>query len=293
MAENPPKMDSQFRDAEELALGTRMKDYEKQYQKYLDPKLPFMVRLDGRSFSKLTQGLHKPFDEKFASVMTAVACDLLEEFKPRTVYTQSDEISLLFYLSDNPDSQHIFGGRVDKIVSVMAAYATARLIIHLLKEDWSGYSPNVQQKMTSGHVSFDGRAFSLDETEMCNCIVWRCRHDCVRNITSNYATCKFGHKAVHGWDGNKMREELKKAGIDWDTDVPAASLGSAIAVPLRAKYGVFVKKAQVPVTVTVPSGPSAGKTLDVMRSKIVTRSFLLDRASPENVELMKAKYAAW
>lgn len=273
---------SDITDAEELALGSRMKSYEKTTHTFLDAKQPYMVRLDGRSFSNFTSGLKKPFDEKFASVMASVAADLLEEFNPRTVYTQSDEISLLFYPGELPTSQHIFNGRTDKIVSVMASFATARLVTHLNKQDWSGYPLKVRDKMTAGYVSFDGRVFSLNELEMCNCLVWRCRHDCVRNTTSNYAICKFGSKAVHGWDGNKMREELKKAGIDWDKDVPD-----------RARFGLFLKKAQISIRTTVPAGPSAGKVVDAIRTKVVSKSFLLDRATQDNIELLKAKYVDW
>jgi len=267
--------------AESNSLGARMKRHEQTSNIVLDPTMPFMVRLDGRKFSKFTAGLKRPFDMQFANVMTAVASDLLEEFNPRTVYTQSDEISLLFYPGDVPAlSQHIFGGRVHKIVSVFAAFATARLVKHLSTQPWSDYPQHVQDRMLAGYVAFDGRAFSLDDTEMCNCIIWRCCHDCIRNTTSNYAHHEFGHSAIVGWSGIKMREELKKAGIDWHKDIPD-----------RARFGVFLKKMQYTTVVEIPGGVNElVATIEATRTRIVSRSFKLDRATDQFVALLKAKY---
>lgn len=80
-----------------------------------------VVRVDGRSFSRLTeQHFTKPFDETFAELMVTTADALLTELNGRYAYTQSDEISIL--LAPGHD---MFGRGVEKLVSVSAGLASA------------------------------------------------------------------------------------------------------------------------------------------------------------------------
>ena len=52
------------------SLGDRMKDYEKQQLQFIPPDWPFIVRLDGNSFSKFTKQLKKPFDDIFLKIVS-------------------------------------------------------------------------------------------------------------------------------------------------------------------------------------------------------------------------------
>jgi len=85
---------------------------------------PFLVRIDGRSFHSLTKYLEmeKPFDERFCNAMVETCKSLLEEsgLNPLFAYTFSDEINM--YFSHAP-----FGGRVEKIDSVAASFASSIL----------------------------------------------------------------------------------------------------------------------------------------------------------------------
>jgi tRNA(His) 5'-end guanylyltransferase len=89
---------------------------------------PLFVRLDGRAFHRLarTLDLARPFDERFAGAMAAVARRLVTGagFSPVFTYTFSDEISCFF-------TELPFGGRVEKIDSVLAAFAASALTIEL------------------------------------------------------------------------------------------------------------------------------------------------------------------
>lgn len=85
---------------------------------------PFFVRIDGRSFHGLLKSLEmkKPFDERFRDAMAYACKSLLEEsgLNPLFAYTFSDEINLYFR---HPP----FGGRVEKIDSVAASFASSVL----------------------------------------------------------------------------------------------------------------------------------------------------------------------
>lgn len=87
---------------------------------------PVFVRLDGRTFHRLTEvlGLEKPFDEFFHKGMVATCIALIAEsgLNPDLAFTFSDEISLYF-------TKLPFSGRVEKIDSVAASYAASSLTL--------------------------------------------------------------------------------------------------------------------------------------------------------------------
>lgn len=90
-------------------LGDRMKAYENvETGRRFTPLLPVYARIDGRSFHAFTHGMDRPFDDKLISVMRETTRRLVEETDALVGYTQSDEISLLWY-RDDPKSQYHAG----------------------------------------------------------------------------------------------------------------------------------------------------------------------------------------
>ena len=80
-----------------------------------------IVRVDGRSFSRLTEAMFdKPFDPQFHTMMTATASALLEALQGLYCYTESDEISILL-----PRESDLFDRELEKLVSVSAGVASA------------------------------------------------------------------------------------------------------------------------------------------------------------------------
>lgn len=96
------------------ALGDRMKAYEAaESDRRFMPLLPIYARIDGRSFSRFTAGLARPFDLAFQEAMILTTKALVEHTHARIGYTQSDEISLVWQ-QDRYDSDVFFGGRVQE-----------------------------------------------------------------------------------------------------------------------------------------------------------------------------------
>ena len=58
------------------SLSDRMKEYELVSQAKLIKKLPVIIRLDGRGFSKFTRGFEKPFDKELSTIFQNVALGL-------------------------------------------------------------------------------------------------------------------------------------------------------------------------------------------------------------------------
>lgn len=102
-------------------LEGRMRQGECYHSLRVPPGAFIVVRVDGRSFSRLTERLtEKPFDPKFHQWMLACARGLLESLHALYVYTESDEISALL-----PRESDLFDREVEKLVSVSAARASS------------------------------------------------------------------------------------------------------------------------------------------------------------------------
>lgn len=98
------------------------------YESYTDMEIPagnyLVARIDGRSFTKLTKEKHEfeaPFDVKFRDMMVTTAKHLMTcGFRVHYIYTESDEMSLLFHIDETS-----FGRKLRKYISVLAGEASS------------------------------------------------------------------------------------------------------------------------------------------------------------------------
>ncbi len=111
-------------------LDKRMRAFEAVDDPSVLPGIAIVVRLDGRSFTKLTKETHAfeaPFDERFRDFMIETTRHvILAGFRIVYGYTQSDEISLLL-----PPDEETFGRRRRKLLSVLAGEASAKFSLLL------------------------------------------------------------------------------------------------------------------------------------------------------------------
>lgn len=192
-------------------LGDRMKQYEVvETNRTLDPKLPIYARLDGRSFSKFTRGMHRPFDTDMQQAMVETTKYLVQHTNAHIGFTQSDEISLVWWIPEDKASSIFFAGKIQKMVSVLASMATSAFIVALLKSE--RLSSYVQH-----HPHFDARVFQLpSKEEAVNAFLWR-ELDGERNAISNVARCHFSAKELHKKNVKDMQKMLlKKKNVTMD-----------------------------------------------------------------------------
>ena len=223
------------------SLGNRMKSYERKTtgDRFM-PYLPVIARLDGKSFHTWTKGLDKPFDRDFMDIMKSVTKDLVEETGATLGYTQSDEISLVFY-TGNADSQIFFDGKVFKMTSVLASMTTA-LFADRLYTKWQdiqeGWYKEAEHKGHNGEGMWEKGTLAMDKVELlrnkpsalfdcrvwqlptkdevCNYIVWR-EQDAVRNSIQSAGQAQFSHKELHKQNQNDIQEMLfQEKGINWN-----------------------------------------------------------------------------
>ena len=174
------------------ALGDEMKAYEAaSCDATLDMTRPCVVRLDGHCFGTFTSGFAKPYDLRIHRAMVATTGDLLERFHAATAYTESDEISLFFPPTVGDSTALPFNGRVQKLASVTAGYASARFNLHMMREAFDvadAKDAALRARVESCGAHFDSRAFSLPDVERVAAYMrWRAIHDCRRNSISMLA----------------------------------------------------------------------------------------------------------
>lgn len=291
------------------SLGGRLKGYEASYESTIEPEKHIIIRIDGHKFSKYTKGFKKPFDGILSKAMELTTIDLVDEYKAVTGYTQSDEITLILpslkdVTIDNrksykhkihkrirDDWEHTFGGRVQKMVSLIAGFTTMRFNKHLAdeiekqtmseQEHWSNsFRPTPEEdefrkQMSTyyskvGNAYFDCRVYGVpDEDEAFNSILWRVR-DAEKNSRSMFAQTYCSHKELQKKTGVEQVEYCKdKTGKDWHK------------VEDRYKYGVLVKK---------ETYMKDGRDGPVQRTRLVSFSDKLTSYSEESVDLIMRAY---
>ncbi len=132
---------------DELDVGMRV--FETASDTCVIPGIFMVVRLDGRSFTKLTQETHSfaaPFDERFHELMVETTQHLMRVgFRAYYGYTESDEISIALHRDDST-----FGRKLRKIISVLAGEASAKF--SSLLGDVACFDARVSQLPSVDHV---------------------------------------------------------------------------------------------------------------------------------------------
>jgi len=187
------------------SLGDRMKKYENIYRNYLIPKIPVIIRLDGKAFHTLTRKYCKSvFDEVFYNSMLngvmMVKNTISQGFQ--VAYFQSDEVSILLSDLNKHETQGWFDYNIQKMVSIAAS---------AMSLGFSNYF---------GHNGiFDGRAFNIPIDDVPNYFLWRVQ-DCKRNSIQSFSRMFFSHRELMNKNQNDMHDMLHKIGKNWATDVP-------------------------------------------------------------------------
>ena len=197
--------------SDKTSIGDRMKRYEKASRIYLTPRMPIIIRCDGKAFHTYTKGFEKPWDGALQTAMTYAASVLISEIPGVDfAYIQSDEISLLINTYKKFNTAAWFDGNMQKIASVSASIVTASF-------NTSIYS-NALAKGASKPALFDSRCFIIPREEVVNYFHWR-EIDAIRNSISGYAQANFSHKELHKKSTKDMKEMLIKKGLSWERDV--------------------------------------------------------------------------
>lgn len=247
-------------------LTKNIKSIEKSFEHVLPGDKPFVVRLDGVNFKEFTRNLIKPFDPHFTEALKLTTEALVERTAATIGFCQSDEITLISGPAAVGDSKnHLYGGRTQKIASILASFASVRFNHYLTK-----LKPETN-KLDMGF--FDARVFSVPDWETAGeVLAWRHRFDCRRNALHSIAQANYSSKSIEGQPIKEVIERLlKEKNIDAYTNYPNENV-----------FGCFVKKIQVQVE---GKNPKTGEIIPTIRNRIVSKSF--DWTEENSEEIVK------
>lgn len=215
----PPSKDS---------LGDRLKGQEQvEAARKLDPKLPVMMRLDGKAFHTFTRGLKRPYDTRLSALMVGTAAHLVEHTHALVGYTQSDEITLCWLPTEA--GEYMYDGKVQKLTSVVASMASVYFALKCREL--------IPEKADSFPV-FDSRVWNVPTVrDVYLNYVWR-QQDAVKNSISMAAQAHFSSKALHGVGSEAKKQMLRDVGSPWEDE------------PLFFKMGTFVERVSRMVELT-------------------------------------------
>lgn len=185
-----------------ITLEDRMRSYEKDMA--LTSNLPVIIRIDGRTFSRFTRGMDKPFDLNFIEMMNEIALGLCNDMQNcRLAYLQSDEISFLLY--QRIDSEAWFGNKVQKLCSIASSRASS------IATRW--VMENIPEK--NPVVSFDARANIYPLKDVVNYFIWRQR-DWERNSLFMVASSYYSAKKLNNKNKSDQNEMIFQKDDNWN-----------------------------------------------------------------------------
>lgn len=201
-------------------LGDRLKAIEQiEASRAAQRDLPLIARLDGRAFHTFTKGLARPYDVRLSQLMIDTTSYLVEQTHAKLGYTQSDEISLVWW-NATPESAYMFDGKLQKLTSVLAGMASGFFTKYL--------NERIPEK--NEIAVFDCRVWNVaNKHEAYLNYLWR-QDDCVKNSISMAAQAHFSHKQLNGIDSEGKKKMLRDINQPWEEQ------------PKFFRFGTFIRR---------------------------------------------------
>lgn len=186
--------------SDKLAVGDRMKRYERVTEQLLAKRMPVILRIDGRAFHTITRKrFKKSWSMEFAEQMISTAKVVMKDIQGCSFcYSQSDEISFLLTDYKTIRSEGWFDYDARKMISISASLASA-----------------VFSRIHGSNVCFDSRCFTVPHDDVCNYFVWR-QVDALRNAIQMAGREYYSHKELQNISCNKIQELLFQKGINFN-----------------------------------------------------------------------------
>jgi tRNA(His) 5'-end guanylyltransferase len=192
--------------------------------------------------------------------MIETAKYLLEELHASIAYTQSDEITLAFPNTD-PLKAMLFDGRVQKLVAIPAALATAK------------FNRMIAQSIPEKADLFpilDARIWAVSNLDVAaEHFIWR-EMDATRNSLNMAAQSFYSHKSLHGVGSARKHDMLREKGVNWN-DYPALfKRGTYLRRELVVKQFTQDELAQIPEK-RRPKGPMVRSVMKELKMPPISK----------------------
>jgi tRNA(His) 5'-end guanylyltransferase len=203
-----------------MNLSDRQKKYESSYDYKILDKIPIIIRINGKNFTKLSKNLEKPFSNELFKIMANATMYSITEIQGAIFgYLHHDEITFIIRNDQSHDTESWFNNRIQKINSIAVSTFTMAFYKFLLASDLELF----------GDPIFDARTFGVPNiAEANNNIIWR-QQDCLKSALRSACLfeigSKIGYKKAFDLIEGKTSEEkkyelLKYSGINFDEFYP-------------------------------------------------------------------------
>lgn len=202
-------------------LQQRQLKYEESYNQDIINQIPVIIKIDGRSFTRVTRNTTKPFCQKTMALLNGTMLALAKQIDGVVFgYQYSDKIILALRNDRNRDEDPWFGNKVQKMASVAASSAT----YEFMTQYWEMDSP----PQLDGSITFAAHAFGVPSIrETVNYLIYRqfrCMQSAVDEAVRSVLWSRYGsqtHAILEDKNMKDRKQILDEAGFEFDS-VPAA-----------------------------------------------------------------------
>jgi tRNA(His) 5'-end guanylyltransferase len=197
-------------------LQQRQIAYENSYDYNIIGKIPVILKIDGRNFSRLTKSVEKPYCFKTSSLLSGTMLALVKQIEGAVFgYQYSDKIIIIIKNDSKTETDPWFGNRVQKLSSIASSLAT----FEFLNNFWQIDEP----PSLEGSILFTTHVFGIpDVTEVINYCIYRqfrCLKYAIDQATYSFFLPKYGRQTkdlLEDKGTEERRELLISEGFDFD-----------------------------------------------------------------------------
>lgn len=189
------------------SLKNRMESYMDSTNIKLLPKIPLIINVNGRSFSKNTSLLDKPFCQKFAECMFSTMLKLCSDIDGTIfAYHHNDEITLAIRNDQSLDTNSWYDNKIQKICSAVSSIATMHF----------NTCANAIDLNLMGETIFITQVFAVPNVaEAINALVFKQQ----QNFQTSIQFACFYELLKKNYDKNNIKEMLSGLSIDEKIDL--------------------------------------------------------------------------
>jgi tRNA(His) 5'-end guanylyltransferase len=190
-----------------ISLKDRIDSYSESSNTRLLPKVPLIINVNGRSFSKNTSLLDKPFCPKFAECMFSTMLKLCSDIDGAVfAYQHNDEITLAIRNDQSIDTSPWYDNKIQKICSAVSAIATMHF----------NTCSNAIDLNLLGEPIFITQVFAVPNiAEATNALVFKQQ----QNFQTSIQFACFYELLKKNYDKNAIKEMLSGLSIDEKVDL--------------------------------------------------------------------------
>lgn len=209
------------------SLQQRQLKYEVSYSQNIIERIPVVIKIDGRNFSRATKNTQKPFCPKTMKLLNGTMLTLAKQIDGVVFgFQYSDKIILVLRNDRNQEEDPWFGNDCQKMASVSSSLATYECMSQL----WGMDEPPPLE----GSITFSSKVFGVPSiNETINYLLYRqfrCMQNAVNEAVQSVLWPRYGRQ-THGILEDKSLDDRRKildeAGFNFDSMPAPFRHGSA------------------------------------------------------------------